>query len=431
LILAHGIGGRSDLPIPLWLLLTGATLVLIISFVALAILWPHPRLQDGPRYGGRAPAGPVPVLLRALGLVGLLVVIGQVVSVAFRPERVATRPSIAPVMVWVVFWLVVPFASALIGGWYTDLNPWRTLAVALRIGRAERIGLPSTLGLWPATLVLVAFVWLELIYRDSGDPVTLGIAALGYTVALLGVMARVGRETGLATFDVFTPYNRLFSAMSPLGRDTKGRIVWRGWLRSLTVVPEWPGLWLFVVAMIATVSFDGASGAGWFTAMTGDLGNTTLGRTLLLVGSVVLVASAYYLASAVAASLGGEGWTAPRVAQRFAHTLVPIALAYALSHYFTLILFEGQQLLAAISDPFAIGWDLFGTAERRVEFFITTSTPIWFLQVGFIVLGHVIGVALAHDRSLQDFGPGAVRSQYAMLALMIALTTLGLAVLSG
>jgi hypothetical protein len=109
---------------------------------------------------------------------------------------------------------------------------------------------------------------------------------------------------------------------------------------------------------------------------------------------------------------------------------VPIALAYAVAHYLTLIIFEGQQIIRAISDPFAIGWDLFGTADRKVNFFITASEPVWYAQVAVIVTGHVLGVVLAHDRALGDFGTEAVRSQYAMLLLMVALTTLGLLILS-
>jgi hypothetical protein len=183
--------------------------------------------------------------------------------------------------------------------------------------------------------------------------------------------------------------------------------------------------------MIATVSFDGASGTDWFRAITGELGDTMLGQTFLLVAVINVMALAYYTACAVAASSSGGRWATRQVAQRFAHTLVPIGLAYAVSHYFTLILFEGQQLIATISDPFGLGWDLFGTADRRVDFFITSSTPVWLLQVTFIVCGHLVGVVLAHDRSLHDFGRDAVRSQYAMLVLMIVLTSLGLLILSG
>ena len=88
-------------------------------------------------------------------------------------------------------------------------------------------------------------------------------------------------------------------------------------------------------------------------------------------------------------------------------------------------------MIAAISDPFALGWDLFGTAESKIDFFITTAEPIWYAQVGVLVLGHVLGVTLAHDRALTDFGSDAVRSQYAMLLLMVGLTTSGLLILSG
>lgn len=431
MILAHGIGGRSDLPVPLSVLIVGAAAVLVISFLALGLLWPQPRLQDGPRHEGRAIRAPVRGVLSTLGLLGLFLVIGQIVPPLFGLDREIVRPTIAPVVVWVVFWLVVPFVGALIGNWYTDLNPWRSLAGAFGIGRQERIGLPHRIGVWPATVLFVAFVWMELVWPRSGDPTTLGIAALAYTVILMVTMAVVGRETGLATFDAFTPYNRLISSIAPLGRRADGRLMWRGWLRALPVVPEWPGLWVLVVAMIATVSYDGSAGSDWFLRLTGDLGNTMLGETALLLASIWIVALAYYLACAAAGRLADGGWRASQVAQRFAHTLVPIALAYAISHYFTLILFEGQQIIAAISDPFGMGWDLFGTADYRVNYFVTSSTPIWLIQVGFIVLGHVVGVVLAHDRALQDFGGDAMRSQYAMLVLMIALTSLGLLILSG
>jgi hypothetical protein len=51
--LAHGIQVKRDLPVPTWLFTWGAALVLLISFVALAVLWPKPRLEDAPtREGG-------------------------------------------------------------------------------------------------------------------------------------------------------------------------------------------------------------------------------------------------------------------------------------------------------------------------------------------------------------------------------------------
>ena len=430
MILAHGIGGRLDLPVPLPVVISGAALVLLASFFALSLLWQTPRLQTLTERETSWSAPPMG-LGHLVAITGLLAVVAQIGPEFAGLNRDVTRPSLAPVLVFVVFWLVIPFTGALLGNLYSYLNPWRALGSALSIGSTERPELLSRFGVWPATLALLGFVWLELVYPDQGDPLVLGTAALAYTATMLLVMAWAGRETGLSMADAFTPYNRLISSIAPLGRSPSGRLVWRGWLRALPAIPEWPGLWVFVVAMIGTVSFDGVSGTPWFQDLTGTLMRTAWGQTVLLLLSVNLVAIAYYGACAAAARVAASQRSAGQVAQRFAHTLVPIALAYAVAHYFTLVLFEGQQLMAAISDPFGLGWDLFGTADWRVNFFITTSTPIWLAQVGFIVVGHVLGVMLAHDRSLEDFGKRGVRSQYAMLILMIALTSLGLVILSG
>ena len=429
--MAHGIGGRLDLPVPLSYFIVGAGVVLVITFIALAVLWPEPRLQDGPHHEAARLTVRRGWFLPSLGVIGLFLVIGQLLPPLFGLETDPTRPTIAPVLVWVLFWLVVPFAGALIGDWYTDINPWRSLAQVLRVGRGERMSVLDTLGIWPAAIVLVAFTWLELVSPDSGSPVTLGTAALVYTLGMMAAMAYAGRETGLAVFDAFTPYNRLISAISPLGRRGDGRLVWRGWLRALTVLPPWRGLPAFVVVAIGTVTYDGASATESFRSAMGDFGQTMFGETVLLLGCVLAVGGAYWLASWAAARMGGGRWTTAKVAMRFAHSLVPIALAYALAHYMTLILFEGQQLIAAVSDPFALGWDLIGTADRKVDFFITAVEPVWYAQVAVIVTGHVLGVILAHDRALGDFGTEAVRSQYAMLVLMVALTTLGLLILAG
>ena len=430
--LAHGIGGRADLPVPLELFIVGAGLVLVASFVALAVLWPKPRFQVAPDYGtSKTVTGArwMRPALGAIGFISLALVIAQIIPTIAGLDTEPTRPTIAPVMVWVVFWLLVPFVAAFVGDWYTDLNPWRTIGSLLPL--EEKPQVLERLGVWPATAALVAFTWLELVSPQSGNPTVLGFAALGYTFLMLAAMAYGGRDNGLQAFDLFTTYNRLISAISPLGRDDSGRVVWRGWLRSLAALPEWPGLWLFVAAMIGTVSYDGASGADWFRRMTGSLGQSTAGRTVLLISSVAVVALGYLAASAIAARLGGGTQSVIHVAQRFAHTLVPIALAYAFAHYFTLVLFEGQQFFAGLSDPLALGWDLFATADRRVDFFITSTDLVWYIQVASIVIGHVLGVVLAHDRALQDFGVDAVRSQYAMLVLMVGLTTLGLLILSG
>lgn len=424
---AHGIGGRADLPVPLSFFLIGAGVALVISFVALAVLWPEPRFQTALRTRPIAAPwlSPIQIVLRVSGVLVLGLVI--VAGLADGNERAL---NIGPLLVWIAFWLVIPFASAVVGNLWTSINPWDTLARGMAIGASERPELIARYGVWPAAVAFLAFTWLELVYPDSGDPRVLTAAAVLYSVYVLVVMRFAGRMTGGTIGEAFTVYIRMLSSISPFG-TVDGRLVWRGWLRALPTLPQWKGLWAFVVLMVATVSYDGLSGSEvWFELTNAGRDDVALG-TAGLFGTIAVIGGGYWLASLAAARLAGSERSPGEVANDFAHTLVPIALAYAVAHYFTLVLFEGQQLFAALSDPFSLGWDLFGTATWRVNVLLSPEA-VWYIQVAVIVLGHVAGVVLAHDRALVEFkGEDAVRSQYAMLILMVALTSLGLFILAG
>lgn len=431
---AHGIGGRQDLPVPLSVFIAAASVVLVVSFVALAILWPTPRFQvpvvptelDG---GWRRPLS---LLLGFIGLLGLLlVVVGGFLGI----DNSSKNP--ASVLVFVGWWLVIPFLAALLIDTYSAINPWAR--VLGRLGVAEGEG---DRGYEPAVLVLIAFAWLELVSPRQG-PRVLALAAVAYLAYLVVAGYVYGRRAVFESFDGFAVYTRLFGAMGPITIDDEGRWWRRPWLRGLVSVTERSGLDMVAVVMIGTVTYDGAkSSAFWSESIVAPLASILPGwgpaslsaviGTVGLFGTVGLVGIGYRIACLGAARLGGGSMTAAEVSLRFAHTLIPIGFAYAFAHYFTLILFEGQLLISTMSDPLGRGWDLFGTAERPVSYALLGSgTWVWYVQVAVIVLGHVAGVVLAHDRALADFaGPRAIRSQYAMLALMIALTGLGLTLLA-
>ena len=164
-------------------------------------------------------------------------------------------------------------------------------------------------------------------------------------------------------------------------------------------MPAWPGLSWLLMVLIGTVTYDGVSGTEWWIGLAGSRRDEPWLETLAMLGWVGVIAVAYFLACRYSAAVAGGSRSSALIADRFAHTLVPIALAYALAHYLTLILFEGQIFIAAVSDPFGMGWDLFGTADRTVSFWLSPEV-VWYLQVLIIVAGHVAGVVLAHDRAL-------------------------------
>jgi hypothetical protein len=117
----------------------------------------------------------------------------------------------------------------------------------------------------------------------------------------------------------------------------------------------------------------------------------------------------------------------------FAFSIVPIALVYNLAHYYTLVLSRVPTLpYLLFSDPFALGWNVFGLDHPSNEPPIFNMPALWHTEVALILVGHVISVYLAHRVALQLFGSrrDAVISQLPMLLLMMAYTTLGLWVIS-
>jgi hypothetical protein len=191
--------------------------------------------------------------------------------------------------------------------------------------------------------------------------------------------------------------------------------------------------------MIGTVTFDGLSQGRLWKNIAIELTDTVTAigipvtdapkivATIGLLAAVALVALFYVAGIAGARSVGG-GFSEERLRRAFVHSLVPIAMVYVAAHYLTFLLFEGQAIRYLASDPFGQGWDLFGTASAAIDYSLLSQNGAWYAQVGFVVLGHVAALILAHDRALvlYDNAKLAVRSQYWMLAIMVGFTTLAL-----
>jgi hypothetical protein len=156
-----------------------------------------------------------------------------------------------------------------------------------------------------------------------------------------------------------------------------------------------------------------------------------LANSVGILGMCLLVGAFYHLGIRGMSSIG-RGHTTAELSKQFAHTLIPIAFAYALAHYFSLLMYQGQAIGYLISDPLGHGSNLFGTVDASIDYNVVTATAIWYVQVAALVLGHISGLILAHDRALALYrNPReAVRSQYWMLIVMIGFTSLGLWLLS-
>ena len=297
---------------------------------------------------------------------------------------------------------------------------------------------PAWLGRWPVALGLFAFAWCELVFENRDDPALLAWLAIAYMITQLCGMSLFGRDTWSERADVFGAYFGLAARLAPVTVDARRELRVRPVLSGLTELEPLPGTVAIVCVLIGTTSFDGASQGLWkqvgpsITRWFSDLGfgptaADELAGTFGLLVAVAFVTTAY-LVGVRAMSNAVRRRVAP---VRFAHTLAPIALAYVVAHYFSLLVFQGQAMIPLVSDPLGDGANLLGTAHDTINNSLLSNHMIWYVQVAALILGHIGGLVLAHDRALVLFkGRAAARSQYWMLAIMIGFTSLGLWLLS-
>lgn len=439
-IFAHGIGGQSDLPIPLGLTIAGAVAALTVSFTVLAVAWRTPR-YDAATSGRAAPAGLSRVVdSRGFSFVARLfgfAVFAFAVFCAVFGEDTLINPFFGIVYAW--WWVGLPLLSLVLGPVWKAISPVRTinLLFAKASGSDPDQGVftyPERLGHWPAAVGLFAFVWMELVFPYSSE---LGPVRL-WCAVYVGVMLLGGALYGNTFYeraDPFEVYSTLAGKLSIWGRRD-GVLVVRSPLANLDTVPVRPGLVAVVAVLFGSTAFDSFSKSQLWTkylqtnefitsrSWAPDLANN-LALLAFCVGVGAILAAGTMLTEA-----------APGVARRdlpnqFAHSVVPIVVGYVFAHYLTLILNYGQETLVRASDPLSNGSNWFGTADWSVHYFFATNpTALAAVKVLGVVLGHVVGVISAHDRALRLLPRQAqLVGQLPLLVAMIAFTVGGLSLL--
>ena len=259
--LAHGIGGRSDLPGPLWMAAYGGAIAILISFFALVVFWTKPSLGDPD--AGR----PMPVALQrlidgpaarvGLRIVGLLLAAVVLLVAWLGPPNSANNP--APTWFYVWFWVGLVPASVLFGPVWRQLNPLRTIAAVLRstvFARIRPAELPARVGYWPAAAGLLVFVWLELVYDRADRPLTVAVFLTAYGT----IHVTAGVVYGSRWFDKgdgFEVYSSLLAHLAPIGRRPDGRLAFRNPLDGLAQLLPAPGLVATIAVLLGSTAFDG------------------------------------------------------------------------------------------------------------------------------------------------------------------------------
>ena len=446
---AHALAQRYDLPLPLGYFLAASGAAVVMTFVILALFWRHSdepiEARDDTILRGTVP-DLVVVGLQSAGcpdadVIGCRRLVRQ--SCHLQEHRAGRRLGDLVGRVW------------LSDGFHRQyLAAHQSLELYLWVGRetgrpqTERLSFhvhyPRWLGVWPSCGLFLLFAWLELVAPGRDVPRNIAVAILIYSAFTWVGFAIFGRDTWLKRGEVFSIAFGLFGRFAPLDFTHDGR--WCVSLRPFAtgLLPRTalePSMTAFTLLMLGTVTVDGfmetplwAAAVERVFASYGSVDANSLMymamQTALLIAGPLMLAGLYLVVVALMARI--SGLKLANLSGLFVLSLIPIAIAYHLSHYFSLFAVAGQFIIPLASDPFGYGWDLFGTMLYRIDIGIVDAKSIWYLSVIAIVTGHVIAVWIGHVTACSVFGDTrtAGRSQYPMLVLMVCYTMLSLWILA-
>lgn len=367
----------------------------------------------------------------------------------------AADPTLNPLphFIWSVFWVVLVLAHGLLGPLWRVFNPWTgplalvRRALSIRVGIRPLMVLPERLGYGLAIVQFFAFAWFELVSLSPEDPKRLAtVVALYWTVNLVGMIV-CGEEPWKQRAEPFSILLDLIGRLAPLNLEQtavgEGRVVlgWPGH-RLFPVAPLPVSAILFVLLVLSTLSFDGLSSTFfWF----GQLGLNPLdfqGRSTVVVSSTLglmacfaVFVLVYFAIVWIGCRLAGVARTLP-VAGVLIFSILPISLSFQFAHYLTLAMVGLQDFAVAISDPFSLGQDWFGTVNLRV----TTSflndfdsvAMIFAAQAIAVTIGHVLAVLIGHAMivDLIEDRRRKIRLEIPLGSLMVLFTIFGLWLLS-
>jgi len=453
-VLAHAFGQRYDLPLPLNLYLWAAGAAVASSFIIVATLRVNissfTRCLELGKLMPFSQVHSIP-LTRFLQLLSLALFFLVLTTGLFADQH--PRQNFAPVFVWVIWWVGFAYVSSFFGNLWDVLNPWhiihRTLSWLWPSWSQPLLVYPGHAGGWPALVLFSCFAYLELISGIAHHPSTLAWLVVSYSLITLTGMRLFGCGIWLRHGEAFSITFGLmaqFAIFRSQNNSLQLRLPGAGLLQTENVSIS---TMLFVLLILCTVTFDGFIETPLWsdiytavytsfspeTGLSHPLSPDTI-QKLILSGAMLFFYSLFvgvYLAFCLLTSKLSTRYIGTiTIARQYVLSLLPIAIAYHLAHYLSYLLISGQLIIPILSDPLTLGWDLFGTADYRINIGLIDAGDVWYLSLYAITIGHIIAVFIAHTTSLnyQTRRHDAVVSQLPMLLLMIAYTMVSLWILS-
>ena len=404
-IFNHGIGSVGDLPIPFETVLNVSAWVIILTFVFLKISWKKSVLVQKEVIVEQRQ----PWLGKIFGvfILSLLILPGLI-------GNEEAKTSITPLIIWVFLWIGVPVLGLVFGDIYSKFNPLSILPSPEKK--------PSTV--WFAAALFLGLTWFELVWRKPGNPTHIGIVFI--LLMLITTVTRIIFSKASIEVDPLHLLHHLYAKL----RFTLSKPIYKNMLENIANLSNFKGMEYFILLMIGTVTYDGLRGTTFWYNLFGSSTLDITFSTFAFFGINIIIIGSYRFACWFALKVSGEKQDLNNISLLFGHTMLPIAFAYHVTHYLSLLLYESQTILYRLNDPYGIGWNLFGIDDVSINYFLT-PVALWGIQVFVTLAGHMLSVVLAHDLAIKLFGhQQSDKTQYIFLLITVGLTLQALFVLS-
>ena len=442
--LAHASDRGYVLLLPTGHYIIGGAMAVAASFLALVLLPPRSLVRLA-----RLRLRLFRLDERARPLVSLFAffILASLIAAGFFGSRDPLSNPL-PLVVWTLLWVGLTLVQGILGNLWAWINPWYgPHRIAGRLGLPPRLlQLSERVGYWPAVIQFSGFAWFELIDPAPDDPARLALAALAYAAFNLAATLIFGYRDWSRRgefLSVFFGMIARFAILQRCSEEPEAICAGLPGARLGEARPLPPSGVGFLLLALSSVSFDGLSRTFFWLGLNGVNPLEFPGRSAMIAINTVGLAAAFVGLAAffVLAVAIGERLTAGQrplteAAGLYVWSIVPIALAYHFAHYLTALLVNGQYAVVALSDPFDLGWNLFGTAYMTVSAGIASGSAsawiLWNAQAAAIIGGHVLAVLVAHMLAgrLHAGGRQASLGQLPLTMLMISYTVLGLWLLS-
>jgi len=401
----HGIGSVGDLPIPFETVLNVSAWVIILTFVFLKISWRDSILTHDEKIFSNKQTG----YGRFFGFLILFLIIAPGIIGNEEPKT-----SLAPLILWVFLWIGVPVLGLLFGDLYAKFNP---LNIFL-----SNDNKPNSV--YIASALFLGLTWFELVWKKPGNPLHIGVLFLLLFLVVNGFKLFLNKTP--IEIDPLLLLHHLYSKL----KIFNSRPFFKTLLQNISNLSKLKGIEYFILLMIGTVTYDGLRGTVFWYNQFGTKVYDLLFSTIMFFGINLLLIGFYRFACYFAIKVSNSNHSLNDISLMFAHTMLPIAFAYHVTHYLSLLLFESQTFFYRLNDPIGTGADLFGVTDVTIVYFLS-PVALWTIQVIVTLLGHMLSVVLAHDLSVKLFGhQQSDKTQYIFLFITVALTLQALFVLS-